>query len=487
MTRALCAVLTLLLAGCPAPSGEPDEPTPAPAVDDEGPGPLAAGVSIRRVAINQASEAAIERFGELVEDPPLRPIAGREGLIRVYLNLDDGFEERRLLGVLTLVQPDGFSVTYTVDESIRGPSLEEDLDTTVDFALPAADLEVGTRLLVEIRELTGDPDAQGPDTARWPEDGVPQDILVSDWGGVLRVAIVPVKYTFDGTDRMPDTSPEQLALLESWLLRLYPVREVQLTVLEEYATELELNGSSDRMSDLLAEIRDLRQERGVPFDTYTYGMVKPAEELSTYCAGGCTLGIAYRVGNPNTHWLRSGVGMGYSGERTALTMAHEVGHNHDRGHAPCGGAGNTDPDFPSSTGGIVTWGFDIVERTLVDPEQTADFMGYCDPQFVGAYQFAALQTRLNQVEGLSGIFDRSPEEWLFVELRSSGGRSTGLRTLNVPPDGEPTAIRWVGAEQADDVGYFHDIADAPGAGTLVTPPPPPGATAVVVGERTIAL
>lgn len=59
----LCVAGALLLVGCPSAPDPVEDPTAAAA--DE-PGPLATGVSIRRIALNQTVEATLVTGGELV-------------------------------------------------------------------------------------------------------------------------------------------------------------------------------------------------------------------------------------------------------------------------------------------------------------------------------------------------------------------------------------------------------------------------------------
>jgi len=98
----------------------------------------------------------------------------------------------------------------------------------------------------------------------------------------------------------------------------------------------------------------------------------------------------------------SGVaGIGYvgGGARTALgwdllpsgasVMAHEVGHNMGRQHAPCGGAGSPDPAFPYGGGQIGGWGLDVTSLLPKAPT-TADVMGYCHPDWISDYNWSSM-------------------------------------------------------------------------------------------------
>ena len=71
----------------------------------------------------------------------------------------------------------------------------------------------------------------------------------------------------------------------------------------------------------------------------------------------------------------------------AEVIAHEIGHNLNLFHAPCGGAFGSDPHFPSEDGAIGSWGYDFRDGSLVDPD-TPDLMSYCHPQWISEYGFA---------------------------------------------------------------------------------------------------
>ena len=84
-------------------------------------------------------------------------------------------------------------------------------------------------------------------------------------------------------------------------------------------------------------------------------------------------------------------------------IAHELGHNMGLQHAPCANEGlqwpkNVDPSFPYRDGSSGTWGFDLVENSLVSPEDNFDVMSYCDPVWISDYHFKkAMDYRLRQV------------------------------------------------------------------------------------------
>ena len=95
-----------------------------------------------------------------------------------------------------------------------------------------------------------------------------------------------------------------------------------------------------------------------------------------------------------------GVGyVGYPASVGALwAITHEIGHNMNLLHAPCGGPRNVDPDYPYEDGHIGQGGFDFVlEQTLKDPAVQYDVMSYCHPRWISDYHFnKALTYRLEQ-------------------------------------------------------------------------------------------
>src|SRR5690606_6505185 len=88
-----------------------------------------------------------------------------------------------------------------------------------------------------------------------------------------------------------------------------------------------------------------------------------------------------------THYTSGVAGIGYVGFPTALgwdrlpsgagVAAHELGHNWNRLHSPCGGAGNIDPNYPYAGGSIGVYGYDAALNLLRPPSFT-DIMGYCN-------------------------------------------------------------------------------------------------------------
>ena len=90
------------------------------------------------------------------------------------------------------------------------------------------------------------------------------------------------------------------------------------------------------------------------------------------------------------------------------TLAHELGHNMNLRHAPCGDAPNPDPAYPHEEGTIGAWGYDFRRRALVDPS-TPEVMGYCGEDWISDFHFGnTLRYRLRN-EGQPALAGRVAE------------------------------------------------------------------------------
>lgn len=60
------------------------------------------------------------------------------------------------------------------------------------------------------------------------------------------------------------------------------------------------------------------------------------------------------------------------------TLAHELGHNFNRRHSPCGGASDVDPNYPFSDGSVGAYGVNLFTGEITSPAYK-DIMSYCPP------------------------------------------------------------------------------------------------------------
>jgi hypothetical protein len=234
---------------------------------------------------------------------------------------------------------------------------------------------------------------------------------------VLRVQLVPVAFGEGENVLLPDLSAEQIELMRKSLVKVFPIADVELSVRAQ-----PLITNTANMVDLLDEVAALRDQENLDADLTYYGVVRFEPNLIDYCSPSCVLGASFTGETPSGG---VGVGIGYTGERATMTFVHELGHVYGRPHSPCGVAG--DPAFPYSGGRIGSWGYDVLDRQLLDPFTTLDFMGYCSPRWVSDHTYEQLRTF---------IADMGPE---VAEFQTFNAQALRYRTLII---GGSAAPRW---------------------------------------------
>jgi hypothetical protein len=328
--------------------------------------------------------------------------------------------------------------TFESEELIAGPSVPGDFATVIPVDLPAEAITPATQLGVALTTIGGTPTPTGQThAARWPRDGQTAPLGAVEDGGGLHLVLVPVEWNSDGSGRLPDLGPARLASLEALLLALYPIASLNLEVREPlpWSDGLTWTGNVD-FGDLNDALIDLREDDGAPADAYYYAVVKPDTSFSAYCGGSCVTGQSYVVSDPEDAWIRVGSGVGFDGDDWTWTLAHETGHMHGRGHAPCD-VSSSDPDYPYDYGLIGVWGLDPRATLYLDPEVYGDLMGYCDDTWISDYTYQALLDRVQAVNALPAFKSAAgPERFRVLRVEAEGTRTWGRTVRRTPSWGE---------------------------------------------------
>jgi len=253
---------------------------------------------------------------------------------------------------------------------------EGDLAKSANVEIPGAVVQHGLEMVVEIDpDSTLDPELGV--TKRIPEEGrlalevkdmPPLDLTLIPfiWSHTRDSAIV------DLIEEMADEQEDHEMFGE---LHLLPVGEVHVTAHEPVVS------STNNVIGLLHETIAIRVMEG---GTGHYqGMMSPPVTGAR--------GVAFAPG-------RSSVSVPNAG-----TIAHELGHNFNLRHAPCGDPAALDPFYPQSDGSIGAWGYDFRDGESLVPPSTPDLMSYCRPnRWISDYGFtSALRFRGSDADSVA--------------------------------------------------------------------------------------
>jgi hypothetical protein len=376
--------------------------------------------------------------------------------------------------------------SYFAKATISGSSQEASLNSTFQVLVPKDKIARDTRYAVELVEC-GTSAQGGVQSPRFPAtDGL---LLGARETGGLKIKLIPLL----ANSLLPDTSDAGLESYRAFMLAMYPITSIELTV----GDQLSVADATD-WTTMLDQIRAKRQADKPAGDVYYYGLLKPAATLRAYCGNGCTAGIGYVVASATTTSQqanqRAALGLAFGDSASNETMAHEVGHNHGRDHAPCAPGGSisgVDPNYPypNATDGVYGW--DGRTKALMTPDRT-DIMGYCNTKWISDYTYDGL---LNRVAALNGapMSEVLPAEivhsWRVLLLDSRGPR-WGLPIVEpAAPGGLPETaevLDGTGRVIANVTVYRTAIADVD-AYSIDVPEPEPGWRSVrVSGSPAVA-
>jgi hypothetical protein len=188
----------------------------------------------------------------------------------------------------------------------------------------------------------------------------------------LNVTFVPIVQPGSLRGNVTDANKNQFLDMTR---RMHPIDQVNALVRSTpITTTTVLQSDGTGWQSVLDQVDAIAVADGT---RYYYGVVKVS-----YSSG--VAGVAY-VSTP-FQAMRSALGWDYSGSASDV-MAHELGHNWARNHAPCGGPSGIDPNYPEPDGSTGGFGYDYVSGQ-VEPATSADIMGYCDPKWISSYTYS---------------------------------------------------------------------------------------------------
>ena len=360
--------------------------------------------STRTVNIGGATDLAVDRVeliqGITMSDPYEVHVAGRDTLLRAFINLSgvssqSGVQARLTRYVGGALQDSLISNTTTIQASTN----EGNLAHTLNFTLPTSWLSAGTSYVLEIDHQNLITETNETNN-RYPSSGAQSFEFVEV--DPLEIVIVPVTYARPGiTPTNPRT--DDLSYLTWMPIEVFPIPIItyELHSPISFTGDLRADGG---WGDLLSQIDALHASEDPDNTKIYYGVINSDD--ADGCTGSCTVGLGY-MGWPTAVGF-SGWGAGTA--EASETMTHEIGHNFDRSHAPCGDPGNPDPNWPAGylEAIIGQYGYNFGSSSLVAPGSTHDYMSYCEPNWTSDYTY-------------KGIFD-------YYQTSAFGIASLGLPT-----------------------------------------------------------
>lgn len=295
-------------------------------------------------------------------------IAGRDALLRVFVTASGGQQAQPQVRVRL------FNGGTQVD-SITVPAPASLVPTSVDTSSLSSSWNVlipGARVLGALSyQVVVDPADEVPETSKsdnlWP-GSTPRAVTVQSVPA-FNLKFVPVKVA-GVTGGVSNSNKDAFA--ES-TRRMHPLGTVAVSVHGTFTTQaaaLVADDNNGSWSQVLGEVYALRNADGFSGD---YVGIVP----TSYNSGIAGLGY---IGAPAAlGWDKNGSAPG--------VIAHELGHNFGRAHAPCGNPAGPDPSYPYVNASIGTWGLDLPALTLKSPGTYKDLMSYCDPDWISDYNY----------------------------------------------------------------------------------------------------
>ena len=327
------------------------------------------GVRKRRVVTCGADDPPAVALTQAVQSRefPVLLVAGEEALLRVFVT--SGRESGADLPPVRATfyrEGEKTQVVEIPGKPVPIPREIREVDPTgsANAQIPGRVAQPGLEMVIDV-----DPEGTlGPDpgvTKRIPESGrLGVEVRTMP---VFDLTVIPLLWS-----RNPDSSIVEVAegmaqdpgghsMLKD-TRALPPINEIEVK-----AHAPVLSSTNDAYA-LLAETELIHATEGA--SGYYVGMM--AGEV----AGGAA-GLAKRPGP-----------ISFSSVRPS-TLAHELGHNLNLYHAPCGNPSSLDPSFPGKDGSIGAWGYDFSEPGRLLPPVWPDLMSYCRsrPRWIGEYNF----------------------------------------------------------------------------------------------------
>jgi hypothetical protein len=408
-------------------------------------------------AVNLCIEGAYITQSVQAFDGSVPLVSGRAGLLRVFVKASGSnaaqpsVRARFYTGSGSLVQ----TIMIGAPSAAVPTALDEgSLTSSWNTPLSASFLQPGMRMLVDVdpNDAITEPN-EGDNTFPAGGQAMPLDVRNVS---TMAISLIPVVQTARGDTGRVTTA--NLADFIQPMQQMFPVANIDADVRPPYTyTGAELQSGGTNWITLLSEINALRVTEAT--GRMYYGVVRVG-----YTSGVAGLGY---IGLPaSIGWDHQPSG--------ADVMAHELGHNFGRYHAPCGNPSGVDTQFPYTGAGIGVFGYDVLSGSGKSAN-LKDLMSYCNPPWISDYTYKAIlnyRAAAYPATGSSQPAAARSQRGLLVWGRIDQGRVVLEPAIEVdappsmPPRGGAHRIEAFGSGGATLFSFSFDgerVADSPDA------------------------
>ena len=305
---------------------------------------------------------AAQSAADSVKRIPL--VGGKKALLRVFATASHSTHEEIPTVKATFYVDDDVIHTVTIPgkaEPVPVYRAERSLQASANVMIPADVIRPDLEMVVEI-DPDGTLDEELDVAARVPEDGR-LEYRVYDLS-TFDLTVIPFLWENDpdsaiiGYAKKMEEDEEEYSRLHA-TYDLLPIKDFEVTAYKA------VESSSNNAFNLLDQTDAIRRADGG--GGYFQG------QMSGPVTGAA--GVA-RVNHKSSFSVPSN-----------LVISHELGHNLNLPHAPCGNPDYPDPKYPYDNAKIGIWGYDVRNNSVVNPARYYDMMSYCDPQWISDYFF----------------------------------------------------------------------------------------------------